>query len=259
MDSQPTELTVLAGRQQGLKQLGLARALGLGLLVVALWMATRPYQGIFHDSRFYTGEALNTLLPGRFSDDLYFLHGSQGRFTIFSRLYVPLISFLGLSGANIALTIAGQCLWLAGLCYLANALFRDWKVTSLAVAAAILLPSGLLLLPYGEPYVTPRTFAEALTFWALGSQLKGRPIRALALLGASMLIHPLMTLPGLCVWFLYQAAQRRILWLLAAGAIVVVLGLALAGLQPFSLLFQRFDPAWLEILRTREDFYFINL
>jgi hypothetical protein len=258
VDSQPAELSALAGPQQGLKQLGLARALGLGLLVVALWMATRPYQGIFHDTRFYTAEVLRTLLPDQFSYDLYFQYGSQGRFTIFSFLYRPLISFLGVSGGNIALTIMAQSLWLGGLAYLSRVLFRDWKLVGLAMAATILLPSGSMF-HYGEPFVTPRPFAEALTFWALGSQLKGRPVRALGLLSVSVLVHPLMTLPGLAVWFLYQAARWRVLWLFAAVAIVAVFALAFAGIQPFSWLFVRFDSAWLEILRTREDFCFVGL
>jgi len=258
VDSQPAELTAPPGQQHGLKQLGLVRTFGLGLLIIALWTATRPYQGIFHDSRFYTVEALNTLLPGRFSHDLYFQYGSQGQFTIFSLIYSPLISALGLSGANIALTIAAQCLWLSGLSYLSLVLFRGWKPASMAVVAAILLPSGSLL-HYGEPFVTPRSFAEALTLWALGSQLKERPIRALGLLGISMLIHPLMTLPGLAVWFLYQAARRPVLWFLAAIAIATVCGLALADIQPFARLLIRFDPAWFEIIRVRENFCFVGL
>ena len=258
VDSQPAELTLPAGTRNGLRQLGLVRALCLGLLVAALWAATRPYLGIFHDSRFYTLEALNSLLPGRFSHDLYFQYGSQGRFTIFSLIYAPLISLLGLSGGNIALTIAAQALWLSGLGYLSYALFRDGKLAVMAVAATILLSFGLAF-PYGEAYVTPRSFAEALTFWALGSQLNARPVRALALLGVSMLIHPLVTLPVLAVWFLIEAARRRIWWLFAAVAAAVVVALAIAGVQPFSLLFARFDAAWFEIIRTREDFCFVSL
>lgn len=258
VDSPPAELTPRAGTRNGLRQLGLVRALCLGLLVVALWAATRPYLGIFHDSRFYTLEALNSLLPGRFSHDLYFQYGSQGRFTIFSLAYAPLISLLGLSGGNIALTIAAQALWLGGLCYLSYVLFRDWKLAGLAVIAVILLPSGATF-HYGEPFVTPRSFAEALTFWALGNQFKGRPVRALSLLGVSMLIHPLITLPGLAAWFLYQATQRRIWWLFLAVAIAVVFGLALAGVQPFSWLLVRFDPAWFAHIRTRDDFCFVSL
>lgn len=231
--------------------------ISVALLILALWMTTRPYQGIFHDSRFYTVEALNDLLPGRFSQDLYFQYGSQGRFTIFSLFYRPLIAFLGLSGGNIALTIVAQCLWLGGLCYLSSVLFRDWKQTSAAVAAVILLPSGSMF-HYGEPFLTPRPFAEALTFWALGSQFRGRPVRALGMLGISMFIHPLMTLPGLAVWFLYEAMQRRILWLVAAIAVAIPLGLALAGVQPFSWLFIRIDPSWFEIVWTRDDFCFVT-
>jgi len=242
----------------GLRQLGPVRAFGLALLIVALWMVTRPYQGIVEDSRFYTVEALSALSPGRFDHDLYFQFGSQGRFTIFPLLYKPLIAFFGLAGGNIALIVAAQCLWVSGLSYLAFVLFRDWKLTIMAAAAAILLPSGYLL-HYGEPFVTPRSFAEALTLWGLAGLLKGHPIRALTVLGVSMLIHPLMTLPGLAVWFLYQAKRWPILWLIAVGIVAAVCALALVGIQPFSRLFVRFDPAWFEIIRTRENFCFVGL
>src|SRR5262245_51531068 len=97
----------------------------LALLIATLWMATRPYLGVVHDSRFYTVEALNELIPGRFADDLYFRYGSQGQFTLFTRMYKPFIAAFGVADGNLILTIIAQCLWLSGLFYLARNLFRD--------------------------------------------------------------------------------------------------------------------------------------
>ena len=228
-------------------------ALCLALLIAALWLATRPYLGVIHDSRFYAVQALNALQPGRFADDLYFRYGSQDQFTLFTLAYKPVLAALGLSSANIILTVLGQCFWVAGLIYLARAIFRDSWLALIAVALAIALPGGVFF-TYGEQFLTPRLFAEALTFWALGSMLRGRPVLAILLLGLSATVHPLMTLPGLVVLFLHEAAGRRVWWALGALAVIASLGLASAGVQPFARLLESFDPAWFAVVRVRDFF-----
>src|SRR5262249_40660022 len=95
----------------------------LALLIATLWAATRPYLGVVHDSRFYTVEVLNKLIPGRFADDLYFQYGSQGQFTLFTQMYKPFIAAFGVADGNLILTVIAQCLWLSGLFYLARNLF----------------------------------------------------------------------------------------------------------------------------------------
>jgi hypothetical protein len=226
------------------------------LLITAVWLATRPYVGVIHDSRFYTVQALNALLPGRFAQDLYFLYGSQDEFTIFGLAYQPLLASLGIAKAALLLTIAGQCAWVGGLTYFAGGLFGDRRTTLVAVLLAVALPGGVLL-NYGEQFLTPRLFAESLTLWALGSMQRGKQLRALVILGLSVFIHPIMTLPGLATLFLYNAARRRIWWLAAAFAIVVSLGLAYWNVQPFARLLVSFDPAWLAIVRERDFFSFL--
>ena len=74
-----------------------------------------------------------------------------------------------------------------------------------------------------------------------------------------MVIHPLMTLPGLAVLFLYEAKGRPVLWVAAAVAVIAALGLAFSGVQPFAQLLVSFDPAWFEVVRGRDTFYFLTL
>ena len=230
-----------------------ATLLCLTLLIATLWMATRPYMGVIHNSRFYTVQALSALLPGRFASDLYFRYGSQDQFTSFTLIYKPVLAALGIAKAAMVLTIVGQVCWIAGLIYLARGLFQDGRTALLAVATAVALPGGVLL-SYGEQFLTPRLIAEAITLWAFGSMLRGRPILALFLLGVSATVHPLMTLPELAVLFFHEAAGRRIWWVLGAFAVIASLGLAAAGVQPFVRLSERFDPAWFDVVRVRDFF-----
>jgi hypothetical protein len=227
--------------------------IALALLVITLWLTTRPYPGIIHDSRFYALQALNDALGGKFNGDLYFQYGSQGAFTLFTQIYKPFMKVLGFSASNLVLTLVGYALWLAGLFYFARAALSGWKVAVIGMAAVILLP-GSPVFQYGGSFLTPRLFAEALTFWALGSMLEDRPIRAAVLLGVSLTIHPLMTLPGIGVLFVYEASRRPKLWWAALAIAGAVPLLALNGVQPFSRLLARFDPVWFSIVRVRDYF-----
>jgi hypothetical protein len=231
-----------------------ASSVCLALLTLAtLWLSTRPYVGVIHDSRFYTVQALSALSPGRFADDLYFHYGSQDQFTLFTLVYKPVLAALGIAKAAMVLTIAGQCFWIAGLVYLARGMFQDGLLALIAVIMAVALPGGLLF-NYGEQFLTPRLFAEAMTLWAFGAILRGRSVRALLLLGVSATIHPLMTLPGLAVLFVHEAVRWRIRWALAALAVITSVGLAFAGVQPFVRLAESFDPAWFAVVRVRDFF-----
>lgn len=232
--------------------------LSIALLIITLWLTTRPYKGVVGDSIFYTVQALNALMPGRFAEDLYFRYGSQDQFTLFSLVYKPFIAAFGIASGNLILTVLGGCLWVTGIFYLAQSMFRDTNMALLAVTAAILLPGNLGSIYYAEPFLTPRIFAETLTAYAMGSMLRGRPMRALVLLCLSITIHPLMTLPGLAVLFFYEATRRPFLWLAGALAVIAALALAIGGMQPFSRLFVSFDPAWLAIVELRDFFCFMT-
>jgi hypothetical protein len=230
------------------------------ILIAVLWMATRPYQGIVDDARLYMVQALRELHPARFAHDLYFHFGSQDRFTVYSRLCAPLVSMLGVGPAGIVLTIFGQSLWVGGLIYLALGLIRSRSYALLSAAVTIALPSAyaVWITGYGEPFVTPRLFAEALTMIALGSLMRQRTVRALVTLAVSAAIHPIMTLPGLAIALIYLALGQPLWWGVIAGGAIGAAGLSAANIQPFANLRVTLDPQWFDVVKARDWFCFFT-
>ena len=224
----------------------------MAMLIAALWLATRPYFGLVHDARFYILQALYELHPDRFASDLYFQFGSQDRYTIFSRLAAPLIAGVGVGPATFVLTALGALLWLGGLVYLARRLFGSGRLMWLAAAGALALQSLYTTFSYGEPFVSPRLYAEALTLWALGLTLRGRIAAPLALFVLSALLHPLSTLPGLAFALLYVALGNPRWWIAIVGGAVALVALAFAGIAPFAALAAAYDPAWFDIVKVRD-------
>jgi hypothetical protein len=226
-------------------------------LITVLWLATRPYEGVVQDARFYMVQALRELDPSRFADDLYFRFGSQDQFTLFTKLYSPVVSILGVGATGIVFTVVGQLLWVSGLLYLAGGLIRDRIYALVAVAAAIALPDAYTLFGYGEQFVTPRLFAEALTMAALGYLIRRGAGGAFVMLAFSATIHPLTTLPGLAIAFIYLAAARPLWWVVGAGAAIVTIGLSVGDVPPFGNLRTTFDAVWFDIVRVRDAQCFV--
>ena len=235
------------------KQSTCASAVHFTLLIATVWLSTRPYLGVIHDSRFYTIQALSALLPGRFDSDLYFQYGSADQFTLFTLAYKPALAIFGVAESAMVLTVVGQCLWIGGLLFLAHSIFREGRTALIAVTMAVALPGGALF-NYGEQFLTPRLFAEGITLLALGSMLRNRPVRALVLLGVSATVHPIMTLPGLAALCLYQAWAERVWRALTALAVLGLLGFAFADIEPFARVRESFDPEWFAIVRVRDFF-----
>ncbi|WP_298225253.1 hypothetical protein [Acidocella sp.] len=229
------------------------------VLIAALWLSTRPYQGIIDDSRFYTVQVLNALWPSRFTNDLYFQYGSQGEFTIFTWIYAPFISIFGLSCGNIILTLLSQALAVIGAGFFSYALYKSWRLTFASLATLTVLSSSAFLTAYGEPFLTPRIMAEGFTFFGLGCMLNRRSFFALVIFLISSLIHPLVTFPGIAVFFLYESIRQPKVWILAILGGVIFLGLAFWGVQPFGRFLIRFDPTWLRIAQIRSFYCFISL
>lgn len=223
------------------------------LLIAALWMASRPYEGAIGDARLYAVEALRLLLPGHFDDDLYFRSGSQGQFTLFPRIYAPFLAYFGVGGAALRLTVVFQAAWVGGLAFFVFSLFRDNRERFLAIAAVIIFPHRIFF-AYGESFLTPRLAAEALTLWGLGFMVRERIIWTIVCLAVGMLLHPLMTLPAVACVALRQTLRRPLLWWLWGVLVAAILVAAGAGIQPFVRLFQRFDPAWFTVVSIRDQF-----
>ena len=228
------------------------------LLFVAIWLASHPYLGIVHDARLYLVQALHAIDPVPFAGDLYFAYGSQNSFTIFSILYRPAVKAFGPALAHGLFAYAGQAIWLAALIYLTRRMFSGSAAVLAAIGVILLNPyygSGQLF-SYGEPFATPRIFAEASVMLALALYVEGRSILALGCAFAGCAIHPLMALPGIAVLALLMAARDRRLWLVYSIAPVPVLILAAGQIEPFHRLFLTFDAAWFETVWQRCSFAF---
>ena len=237
------------------------RVAGLVLAAVAAWAATHTYYGVFHDGILYAMQAVVRWSGGPLAEDLFLRHGSQDDYTVFPILHGALIAALGLAAATKILVAAAHALWLAALALLAR---RLAATPALAILLVVVVAAGDArygasgFLKFGEGVATPRVFAEALCLFALGLVLGGRVVVAVALLLAALATHPLVGLSGGAVVFLVAALRDRRLWALPpigfAGAALA------AGLDigPAGLLFQRFDAEWLEAVRLRASYLFID-
>jgi hypothetical protein len=226
------------------------RLLTLFCAVAVLWLATRPYFGVVFDARFYMAEALRALDPARFGQDLYFQFGSQGNFSLFTKLYLPLLRAFGAGETALVLTVAGQLLWLFGLFRLARMLVGGrilWLSIVLVIGMASAYPGNF---SYGENYLTARLYAEAVTMLGL-AWLPSRPLPAVLSLGVAAAIHPLMALPGIALAFVYLALGRPLWWAVMGAGAALAVALALAGVAPFSNALQTIDPTWLAVIKLR--------
>ena len=217
------------------------------LALLAIWIVCRPWSGIWHDGRLYAVQAMHLLYPEQFRNDLFFLFGSQDKFTLFSPMYAAAIEAFGLEGGSRLLHVAGSALWLGGACYLLSTVLRG-AMLWVALAWLLLLPTDydpFKSFCLAEPYLTPRIFAEALGMLAIACLLRGKWRWLGLLLPLSLAMHPLMSLASLlfCVLYLAGSGRRRVLPLLAAGALVAALGIAL-DLAPFQRLLQTMDAQW---------------
>ena len=227
-------------------------------IVAALLMA-HPYRGITHDNILYVAQALSRLYPEVFLGDVYFQWGSQDRYSFFSPIYSTLIRLLGLDAANLSLSLASLFLFLGGSYALVRALLpAGRRVPALAfIACSIGVYGGMGDLHMVETFVTPRLAVQAATLFALALLVSGRPLASLALLVAGALLHPLIALAGALYWWLYLViGDRRWLWLLLLA--LVPAGAGLAGVAPFTQLFQSFDAAWLAPIHRENPMLFVS-
>ncbi|KQV47500.1 MULTISPECIES: hypothetical protein [unclassified Duganella] len=217
------------------------------LALVAVWLAVRPWSGIWHDGRLYAAQAMHLLYPEQFENDLFFMFGSQDKFTLFSPLYSACIQAFGLDGGSLLLQLAGSALWLGGACFLLSTFLRG-PMLWVALAWLLLLPTDydpIKSFSLAEPYLTPRILAEALSMLALACLLRGKRLWPALFMTLSLVMHPLMTIATLlfCALYLVSGGIRQAVPLLVAGAILAVAGIAL-DLLPYQRLLQAMDAEW---------------
>ncbi len=229
------------------------------LLVVAAFILSHPYGGIRHDGILYLGQALNDLDPGRMSDDLFFLYGSQASFTVVPHLYSVAIEWLGIGHASLALLALSLALYFAAVAWVVWPLIEDrlrpWAMLGVFVAAP--LYGGHRVFAYGEPFFTARSVAEPIVLFGIGLLLRRRPIVGVLCIGAALFVHPLIAIPGLLVaWCWLVSTDRR--WLWAASLALVPLALAALKVAPFDGLFRQYDDAWMAVVQDANPFVFVT-
>jgi hypothetical protein len=226
--------------------------------VLALWLISRPYRGVRHDAVLYTGQVLAKLLPDRIGTDLFFVYGSQDKYSLFSSLVAPLVERFGVGPTELALLLLCNLVFVVA-CW---DLMRRWFARPLCWVALLFVSvmphtyGGLGAFSYAEPFLTGRSFAEPLALLALSQLLRGRLAVAVgfALLGAAF--HPLIALPVLVIgWGVLIQQHRSWLWL--AALLLVPVALAILGVAPFSGMAQRFDAQWFALVQAHNANAFI--
>ena len=222
----------------------------------ALWLWAHPYAGLYHDAKIYVVQALYHLQPQIFSQDLFFLYGSQDKYTLFSGFYAQAINVLGLSLAVLVLTLLGQSLWFAGAAWLLSRLASGF-VFWLALAFIAVSPryyGSDQIFSYGEYYITPRVFAESLGLIALGFAVAKRWGWATGFGLLALATHPLMALSVAGTMLLYYGLQqsRQRVW--QGVAVLVMAGAVLLCLPPFNQLLQVMDEQWYQLVLKRSPF-----
>ncbi|HEY4080779.1 MAG TPA: hypothetical protein VGM81_08785 [Burkholderiaceae bacterium] len=219
-------------------------------LVLALTLYAQPYFGIRHDGVLYLGQVLNRLWPQALAHDLFFAHGSQDNFSIYSLSFAPLYKLFSSTTVQMTTLVLSQLASLTALFRLLRGLNAPKLAWSGLLAAAVMqhIYGGTGAFGFGETFLTARTLAEPLALWGLACCLERRWPRGCSLLVLSALFHPLMALPVMAVaWLLACRTDKR--WLALLLLILPILALAWMGIGPAAALFKRYDPRWWALVK----------
>jgi hypothetical protein len=233
----------------------------LFLMPATIWLSLRGYHGLLDDGQIYAFQALARIHP-HLTSDLYLQNTSQDQFTIFSPLYAWFIGFLGLEYAARFLTLVFT-LWFLGAAWAAARTLLNRDAAWLAVAFLLITDGaygGSGVFRFAEPFLTARLPAEALIITSLACFLRGSRLLGIGIAAGSLLVHPLIALPGLLLLLCLSAPIRVGIF----GAILcVVITLIVSGLATrlpwMSNLLPVMDATWLNVVQERSQFLFLHL
>jgi hypothetical protein len=236
-------------------------AIGIGLLLTAIWLLTHRYGGITNDAQLYAIQALARIHPS-LGKDLYLQNVSQDHFTVLTPLYATVIRSIDLTHAALLLMILCR-VWLLAAAWLLVRRFANPAAAALALALLIIAPGsygGSGVFHSAEDFLSARSFAEALVVSALAWDVRGHRRLALAIACAAVLVHPLMALPGVLL-LICLALPTRDIAILAVAAIAATACVAAAATRVPVLGSELpvLDPEWLAIVRERSQFLFLDL
>jgi hypothetical protein len=238
-----------------------ATNLALTLLLVALWSLTHRYKGLGGDAALYAIQALARIHPV-LKNDLFLQNVTQDRYTIFSPFYAWWIGLIGLQNAAVALTIIFKVWFFAAAWILARSISSGY-IAFLATAMLIITPGAYgayEVFHYAEDWLTARSLGEALIITALALHFRGlKAIAGLFAIGA-LFVHPLMALPGLLLLLSLWAPVKTIIMGAVAGVLLSLsISVAAVALPPTTRFFSVMDANWLEVVRERSQFLFLQL
>jgi hypothetical protein len=231
------------------------------LLLTTIWLSLRGYHGLLGDAQIYAFQAFARIHP-HLGNDLYLQNTSQDQFTIFSPLYAWFIGSLGLEDAARLLTLVFTLWFFTGAFAVAKAI-GNRDAAWLAVAFLLIADGGYGgsgVFRFAEPFLTARLPAEALIITSLACFLRGHRLVAIGIAAGSLLVHPLIALPGLLfVLCLGVTIQLSIVGAIAGVVFTLIVSGAALWLPRISNLLPVLDPAWLSIVQERSQFLFLQL
>jgi hypothetical protein len=233
----------------------------LVLIPATIWLSLRGYHGLLGDGQLYAFQAFARIHPN-LANDLYLQNTSQDQFTIFSPLYAWFIGYLGLENAARLLTLIFT-LWFLGVAWDATKTLRSAEAAWLAVAFLLITDGaygGSGVFRFAEPFLTARLPAEALIVTSLACYLRGRRLLAIGIAAASLLVHPLVALPGLLLMLCLGSPIRVcVIGAIACGVVTLIVSVAASWLPWISNLLPVMDQAWLSVVQERSQFLFLQL
>jgi hypothetical protein len=231
------------------------------LMLVTLWLLLRGYHGLIGDAQIYAFQALARIFP-QFASDLYLQNSSQDQFSIFSPIYAWFIEIFGLEPAARLLTLLFT-VWFLAAAWSAARTLAGSDAARLAVAFLLIIPGsygGSGVFQIADQFLTARLPAEALIVTSLACFLRGRKELALVIATLTLIVHPLIALPGLllllCLWLPLRVSISA-----AIAGILAALAAATAATRfPWiSQLLPIMDSPWLTVVQERSQFLFLQL
>lgn len=233
--------------------------IALLMLAAGLWCITHPYVGMFeHDARVYTLLVWHWLSPEAYARDVFFLFGSQDRYSVFTPIYATLAESVGLSNAAMLVTALGGALWVSAAVLVARGLLYDRRLQAFAVLCCVMWslnysPNGATF-RLNEAFPTARIIAFPLGALALGLALHQRFWAAVVLAAAASALHPLLGIWPLALIVAQRMSDRMVV---LAGILAIGLMTAMSLLGVGAL--QRMDLSWESIIRNSSIDVFVGL
>ena len=237
--------------QLSLEKLSRNRTLLLCVVLTVNGIAA-PYLGYYHDARLYAAQTAERAHPGSFASDLYLLHGSQDRYSVFSSVMAPIAVCVGLRASFFLVYLISKAFFFWAAIRFVNALVGNGMVVTLALLFLAIAPVGFGgngVFHVNESFLTPRIAASGLVLWGLERLLAGRGVAALTIQALAVVVHPLQGSGGLIIVGLTWAGRqlswrRRILTL----GLVCCSGLVLLWEPVGSRLFGVMDEEWRSVI-----------